>query len=373
MSTVLTRTEIRYRATEPFISPKTYDYVKLVLEEKYLSPGPWVGEFERRWAQVCGVAHAVATSSGTAALHLALKAAGIGPGDEVLVPAMTCPDTLNAVTFVGAKPVIVDIEPVRYGMAPQRLKEAVTTRTKAVIPVHLYGCVVSQDVFDICRARGLLVIEDAAEAHGAELNGHKAGAIGNIGCFSFRGDKVLGIGTGGMITTQDATVAERARYVLGMASPGGFDRYSSTEMGYSYELSNVHAAIGVAQIDTLEEAVATKRRIAAWYDELLPPEEFERPAMVPGHVWWRYAVLLKTAHPREVHARLIDLGIETMPPFTPMYRIPMYREGYRPSDFPVSEDVYRRSLALPISPYLQRPQAEEIVDALCRAVGVVGR
>lgn len=360
--------KLRYRSTEPLISPHALENVKRVLEDKYLSPGPWVHEFEKRWAEVCGVADAVATSSGTAALQLALRAAGIGSGDEVLVPAMTCPDTLNAATFVGAKPVIVDIEPVRYGMDPQRMKETLTPRTKAVIPVHLYGCVVSPAVFDICRGSGLLIIEDAAEAHGAELNGQKAGALGDVGCFSFRGDKVLGVGTGGMITTNHSAVAERARYMLGMASPGGFDRYSSTEMGYSYELSNIHAAIGVAQIDTLEDAVAAKRRIAAWYEELLPREEFDKPAMIPGHVWWRYSVLLKTGNPRDVHAKLIELGIETMPPFTPMYRIPMYREGYRPSDFPVSEDVYRRSLALPISPYLERPHVEEIVEALRQAV-----
>lgn len=369
MPTDQRRPVIRYRSTEPLISQQALQNVKQVLEEKYLSPGHWVRAFEQRWADVCGVTCAVATSSGTAALHLALHAAGIHAGDEVLVPAMTCPDTLNAVTFVGAKPVIVDIEPVRYGMDPQRMKEAVTRRTKAVMPVHLYGCVVSPEIFDLCRGLGLLVIEDAAEAHGAELNGRKAGALGEVGCFSFRGDKVLGVGTGGMITTNNAEIARRASYVLGMASPGGFDRYLSTEMGYSYELSNVHAAIGVAQIDMLEETIARKRRIAAWYDELLSKEDGDKPAMVPGHVWWRYGFLLKAADPRAVHRKLMEGGMETMPPFVPMYRIPMYREGYDPSQFPVAEDVYRRTLALPISPYLQREHVEEIVEALHQAVG----
>ncbi|MBI3021865.1 MAG: DegT/DnrJ/EryC1/StrS family aminotransferase [Candidatus Omnitrophica bacterium] len=370
MSTVPTRAAIRYRATEPLISPKVLENLRRVLEEKYLSPGTWVREFEQRWAKICGVKYAVATSSGTAALHLTLKAAGIGTGDEVIVPAMTCPDTLNAATFVGAKPVIVDIEPVRYGMDPQRMKETITRRTKAVVPVHLYGCVVAPEVFEISRAKGLLVIEDAAEAHGAELNGRKAGALGIAGCFSFRGDKVLGVGTGGMIVTDDARIAERSRYLLGMASPGGFDRYGSTEMGYSYELSNIHAAIGVAQIGMLEETLKTRRAIAGWYDEMLPDEDIEKPAMVPGHVWWRYGVLLKRANPRAVHQTLLERGIETMPPFVPMYRIPMYRDGCDLTQFPVAEDVYRRSLALPISPYLQREDVEEIVTALQHAMKV---
>ncbi|MBI3021879.1 MAG: DegT/DnrJ/EryC1/StrS family aminotransferase [Candidatus Omnitrophica bacterium] len=359
---------MRYRATEPLISPKVLENIRRVLEERYLSPGRWVRTFEERWAAVCGVTYAVATSSGTAALHLAMRAAGIGPGDEVIVPAVTCPDTLNAVTFVGGTPVIVDIEPLRFGLDPARVQEAISKRTKAVVPVHLYGCPVSPQVFELCSARGLLVIEDAAEAHGAQLDGRMVGSLGTMCCFSFRGDKVLGVGTGGMITTNNPQLAQRARYMLGMASPGGFDRYQSTEMGFSYELSNVHAAIGVAQIDVLEETLRAKRQIARWYDELLPEDALDKPAMIPGHVWWRYAVLLKTANPREVHAQLIDVGIETMPPFTPMYRIPMYRGGHRPSDFPITEDLYRRSLALPISPYLERPQVEEIVNALQQAV-----
>jgi len=359
---------LRYRATEPLLSPQILSNIQRVLDERYLSPGAWVSAFERRWAEVCGVRHAIATSSGTAALHVAFRALSLGPGDEVIVPAMTCPDTLHAATFVGARPVIVDIEPERYGMDPRRVEAAITPRTKAIVPVHLYGCPVLPEIVAIGRRRGLLVVEDAAEAHGANSGGRRTGALGDAGCFSFRGDKVLGIGTGGMITTNDDALARRAHYMLGMASPGGFDRYLSTELGLSYEMSNVHAAIGVAQIDMLGPTLEAKRRIAAWYDERLSEDEFDKPALIPGHVWWRYSVLLKRGDTRAVHARLLRAGIETMPPFAPMYRIPMYRTGYDPAEFPVAEDAYQRLLSLPISPYLRRSDIEFIIDELRRAM-----
>ena len=359
--TVVTNKPLRYRGTEPMISPQALDNVRQVLEQGYLSPGSWVSRFEQAWARVCGVSHAVATASGTSALHTALMAARIGDGDEVIVPAMTCPDTLNAVTFTGAVPVIVDIEPVRFGLDPACLRRAITKRTKAVIPVYLYGAVVDPDVFAASREYDVAVIEDAAEAHGATLNERRAGSLGRAGCFSFRGDKVLGVGTGGMLTTDDEALANRARYLIGLASPGGFDRYLSTERCYSYEMSNVHAAIGVAQIEMLEPTIVAKRRVAGWYNELLSDDLVDKPAAVDGHVYWRYSVLLKRGSSRRVYGQLAGQGIEAMPPFAPMYRIPTFADGQDPKNFPVSEDVYSRLLSLPISPHLTREHVEEIV------------
>ena len=361
-------TPLRYRGTEPLISPQALANVRQVLEEGYLSPGDWVRRFEDAWAEVCGVRYAVATSSGTAALHIALLSAGIGEGDEVLVPAMTCPDTLNAVTFAGAVPVINDIEPVRLGMDPRKIAAAMTPRTKAVVPVHLYGATVEAEVFRVCREHQLLVIEDAAEAHGSALDGRSAGALGTAGCFSFRGDKMLGVGTGGMITTDDEHLAARGRFLIGLASPGGFDRYLSSERCYSYEMSNVHAAIGVAQVEMLQPTVDAKRRIARWYDELLSDVLVDKPAILDGHVFWRYSVLLKQGTPRRVYAKLREQGVEAMPPFAPMYRIPQFADGHNPLDFPVAEDVYRRLLSLPSSPHLKREHVEEIVSLFQNAI-----
>jgi len=352
---------LRYRATEPLISPKVMEYLAQVMTERYLSPGHWVKRFERAWAEACGVRHAVGTSSGTAALHLAMLAAGIGKGDEVIVPAVTCPDTLNAVVFAGAAPIIVDIERVRFGLDPARVRRAVSPRTKAVIPVHLYGVVVDPEIFRMCDELGLMVIEDAAEAHGAELNGRRAGSLGAAGCFSFRGDKMLGVGTGGMITTDDEAFARRADHLIGLAGPGGFDRYLSSQLAYSYEMSNVHAAIGVAQLEMLEPTIEAKRRVAGGYEELLSPELVDKPAILDGHVFWRYSVLLNRGDPRRVYARLAERGIETMPPFVPAYRLAHYAAPQDPDNYSVSEDLYRRLLSLPISPYLERHNVEEIV------------
>lgn len=359
---------IRYRGTEPMVSPLAAENVRQVLAEGYLSPGQWVGRFEQAWARECGVAFGVATSTGTAALHMALVAAGIGEGDEVIVPAMTCPDTLNAVVFAGATPVIVDIERERLGMDADRMVAAITPRTRAVMPVHLYGVTVRPEVFAEARARGLMVIEDAAEAHGAQLAGRRAGALGHAGCFSFRGDKMLGVGTGGMVTTDDEALARRVRYLIGLASPGGFDRYLSTERCYSYEMSNVHAAIGVAQVGMLDETIAAKRRIARWYDELLADSLADRPAPVDGHVYWRYPVLVRRGDTRRLHARLGAQGVEALPPFVPMYRLPQFSAGLDPASFPVAEDVYRRLLCLPISPHLTRAEAEDIARLFREAV-----
>lgn len=357
----MTNRPVRYRATEPLISPAVMDNLRQVMQEAYLSPGHWVGLFERAWADACGTRHAVATSSGTAALHIALLSVGVGPGDEVIVPAMTCPDTLNAVTFAGATPVIVDIEPVRFGMDPNRIADAITPRTKGAIPVHLYGAVVDPGVFEVCRERGLWVIEDAAEAHGSELSGRRAGSLGLAGCFSFRGDKVLGVGTGGMITTDDERIAKRGHHLIGLASPGGFDRYLSSERSYSYEMSNVHAAIGVAQVGMLAATIGGKRQVARWYDDLLSADLVDKPAQVEGHVYWRYSVLVKRGHTRRIYAKLAERGVEAMPPFAPMYRIPQFADGQDPASYPVAEDAYRRLLSLPISPKLTFEEVEEIV------------
>ena len=351
---------IRYRSNEPLISPDALDNIRQVLEEGYLSPGPWTERFEKDWADVCGVKYCVATSSGTASLHLALIACGVGEGDEVIVPAITCPDTLNAVVFAGAKPVIIDIEANRLGLDPEQIRPNVTERTKAIIPVHLYGCPVEPEVFTIAEDIGLIVIEDVAEAHGATLDGEMTGSLGKAGCFSFRGDKVIGVGMGGAITTDDKAVADRAHYINSLASPGGFDRYSSTELCYSYKMSNLHAALGVAQIGMLDKTVAAKRAVAGWYDEYLSEEICQKPKNFPGHVWWKYAVLLNGGETRNVHTKLLEKGIEALPPFTPMYRLPHYSAGYDPADFPVSEDLFRRALCLPSSPLLTREDVQVI-------------
>lgn len=357
--------KFKFRATEPLIGAGAYDAVKAVLDSGYISPGgEWVEKLEERYARVCGVKYAVACSSGTAALHLALLAMGIGPGDEVIVPALTCPDTLNAVLFVGAKPVIVDVELIRYGMSAMSFEQAITSRTAAVMPVHLYGAPVEEAVFEVAKRHRLFVIEDAAQAMGASYPSARVGARGDIGCFSLRGDKMVGCGTGGMLTTNSQQYATTARNKIGLASMGdGLDRYRSSEIGYSFEMSNFAAALAYAQMGSLGEMVERKCRVAENYAALLRHPLIRRPWPVSGHVFWKYVPVFLGAALGKIFDAFVARGIEPTPPFIPAYKLPMYEDpsgGDWLDCFPNSEFLSVQMLGLPSSPNLQPPHIEEI-------------
>lgn len=359
---------MRFRVNEPLISKGAYSILQQVLDSAYLSPGgEWVERFEGRWAETVGTKYAVACSSGTAALHLALEAAGIGEGDEVVVPSLTCPDTLNAVLFASAKPVIVDVELARYGISPTSFQQAITPRTAAVMPVYLYGAPVEEEIFDIASAHGLLVVEDAAEAHGASYGDRRVGSIGDIGCFSFRGDKVIGCGTGGILTTDSWDYAKRARHKIGLASLGdGLLRYHSDEIGYSFEMSNIMAALAYAQIDVLQQTIDKKRAVAATYNSLFTQSEHIcPPAPVPGHVYWKYVPVFVDVDLERVYDKFVGRGIEVGPSFVPAYRLPMYQDpsgGDWAAYFPNSEFLGERLLALPSSPNLLDAHLNEIAS-----------
>lgn len=371
------KSKYRYRVNEPLLSPAAIELVTLVLESGYLSPGEFTRAFEHEWARECGTKYGVACNSGTAALHLAFMALRVQPGDEVIVPALTCPDTINAVVMAGGKPVIVDVENERLGLDPQRFENAITERTVGVCPVHLYGVPVLPQIFEIAKKHHLWVVEDCAEAHGASYDDARVvGSLGTIGCFSFRGDKIIGVGTGGCLVTNDAFLADRARYLIGLASGPGFERYFSTEMGFSYEMDNVRAALGLAQIGTLADVLRAKQRIAYAYDQSLSAAPVDRPTWVNGAAWWKYAVRLKNTSAHQAYVALEQLGIETSPPFVPLYRLPMYRDSEREAmrgvmwewDYPVAEDVYKRLLCLPSSPRMQFEDVLNVVEALYRVV-----
>jgi len=371
----------RYRVNEPLISPLAEELVQRVLRSGYLSPGEFTRAFERAWAEICGTQYGVACNSGTAALHLAMLALRVERGAEVIVPALTCPDTINAVVMAGGKPVIVDVEDERLGLDPQHFENAITPRTVGVVPVHLYGVPVRREIFEIARKHRLWVVEDCAEAHGASYSKERGvefapetqlvGSVGTIGCFSFRGDKIIGIGTGGMLVTNDPALEGRARYLIGLASGGGFERYYSTEMGFSYECDNVRGALGLAQVELLPDVLRGKARVAYWYDSFFQENariEFaDRPQWVTGSAWWKYAVRLKRLDAHAAYLALERLGIETSPPFVPLYRLPMYRGDYLDAAFderfPIAEDAYKRLLCLPSSPRLQFEDVCEIVKA----------
>ncbi|WP_242900152.1 DegT/DnrJ/EryC1/StrS family aminotransferase [Stenotrophomonas maltophilia] len=340
------------------------------------SAGEFIGRFEQSFADFCGVRHAVAINNGTTAIHLALVALGVGEGDEVLIPTLTYIATANAVAYCNAKPVLVDSEPGTMNMDPAKLEALITPRTKAIIVVHLYGHPTNMGpVMEIARRHNLKVVEDAAEAHGAEYQGTRVGGIGDCATFSFFGNKIITTGEGGMVTTNDDELASRLRLYRGQ----GMDpkrRYWFPVVGFNYRMTNVAAAIGVAQMERIDEALQVRQRVAGWYEAAFAQHAdlVERPAVAEyaHHVYWMYTVLLTglSEQQRDEVMRLMDAdGIETRPVFYPMHVLPPYLEDG--AAYPVANDQAARGINLPTHAGLTVEDVERVVEALVSAIGRV--
>jgi perosamine synthetase len=337
------------------------------------SLGAFIQEFERDFGAFCGAREAVAVTSGTAALHLALVAVGVGPGDEVLVPSLTFVATANAVSYCGATPVFVDSDRATWCMQPSGLDELVTPRTKAIVPVHLYGHPCDMDpILEVARRHGIAVVEDAAQAHGAEYRGRRVGTLGAIGCFSFYGNKIITTGEGGMCVTDDPRLAERLRSLRDQAmDPQRY--YWHALVGYSYRMANLQAAIGVAQIKKAASFLERKRRLVSWYTELLAPLaaagrlELQKEATWARSVFWLSSVLLADGRVSrdQVRAHLGAAGIDTRPFFHPVHGLPPYDRYQR---LPVAEDLGARGLNLPSGLGLEQSHVERVVRALTAAL-----
>ena len=383
----------------PEMSGNEWTYVKECLDGNWVSSvGPFVDRFETEFASYVGAEHAVAMSSGTAALHVALLVAGVEPDDEVLVPALTFIAPANAVRYCQAWPVFIDAEPVYWqidvGKVGRFLEEECVTRdgaaynrdtgrrVRAVVPVHALGHPVDmQPLMGLARRYRLAVIEDASESLGAEYKGARLGALGNIAVFSFNGNKLITTGGGGMLVTHDAEVAERARYLSTQAKDDPIE-YVHSEVGYNYRLSNVHAAMGCAQLENIEARLAAKRAIAATYrDALGGTDGITLPVEAPwaSSAWWLYTVLVDEAafglDSRGLLQRLADAGIQTRPLWQPLHlsRAHGMSQSYHCD---VSERLYRDALSLPSSVGLAHREQQRVIEALgrarTRAVGVSG-
>jgi len=356
----------------PLITPEAKRYVAEAMASGWISSaGPAVEVFERRFADWLGVKHAVTTSSGTTALHLALAALRIEPGDEVIVPDFTMIAPVCAVLYTGATPVFVDCEPDTFTIDVARVADAITPRTRAILPVHVYGHSADMDpLLALARRHGLAVIEDAAEAHGATCRDRLCGSIGDVGAFSFYANKIVTTGEGGMVVTDDDALAERARRLKDMAHVPG-ERFAHAELGYSYRMGSLQAACGIGQLEHVAEFVATKRAMAARYGERLRGVPGLRlPATRPwaGNVFWMYAVVLEDgfALTRDrLRAELQRRGVETRPFFRSSAQQPMVREraGVQ-GPFPVSERIAARGLYLPSGLALTAAQ----IDYVCAAI-----
>ncbi len=340
--------------------------VMAVLDSGQLAQGSVVAEFEDAFAQYCGARHGIATSNGTTALHLAVLAHQIGQGDEVITAPFTFIASSNSVLYAGARPVFVDIDPDTYNIDVEQIEAAITPRTKAIMPIHLFGNPADMPRLSvIANKHGLAVIEDAAQAHGAAINGKRAGSWGT-GCFSFYPTKNITTGEGGMITTSDDCVADRATLAR---SHGMRVRYFHESLGYNFRMTNIHAAIGMAQLPKLE--LFNERRIAnaAYLSAHLPQDKVLVPQVHPGtrHVFHQYTVrVLPPLDRDEVRNRLAAMGVGTEVYYpVPVHRQQLYLDlGYGEQSFPESELAAAQVLSLPVHPGLSQQDLDTIIEAV---------
>ena len=342
--------------------------VARVIDSGQFVLGPEVDRFEKRFAAYCGTRYCVALNSGTSALHLALLAAGIGPGGEVITVSMTFVATAAAILYCGAKPVFVNVDPVTWTMDPGFLEAAVTPATKGILPVHLHGLMADMDpIVAVARRHGLVVIEDAAQSHGAKYKGRGAGSIGDIGCFSFYPGKNLGAyGEGGAAVTDDPELARRMTLLRDWGQEA---KYRHALPGYNYRMDAIQGAVLDVKMDYVEDWTEGRRSAARQYDRLLAGSCCQLPAPPPHsrHVYHVYAVRLP--HRDRVQKALDAAGIATSIHYpVPVHRQPAYAElGYGAGDFPVSETAADEFLSLPIYPEMRPEQLAMVATEVKRA------
>lgn len=360
----------------PWLPGKEKEYVANTLETNWISSsGEYITRFEEGFAKFCNVKYGVSCSSGFGALHLACAALDLKEGDEVIVPTFTMAATINAVILTGAKPVFVDADRETYCIDVNKIEEKITSKTKAIIPVHIYGHPCDMDpIIELSKKHNLYVIEDAAEAHGAEYKGRKCGSMGTISCFSFYANKVLTTGEGGMCLTNNPELAEKMKRLRNHA----FDlpRFIHKEIGFNYRLTNVQAAIGTAQVENADMLVEARRNIGLKYNKLLSNVKglilpIEKP--YAKNVYWMYAVLLTdeiSLSKEEVMQKLKEKGIDTRSFFIPMHKQPVYYNKTIKNSpdcsgqFPIAEKIGSRGFYLPSSSDLTDEEINRVVSSL---------
>lgn len=361
----------------PLFSRRELGYIAEVLRSHQIAEGQFVRRLEENFADFIGTKYCVAVSSGTAALHLSLLSLGVGKGDEVITTPYTFIATSNACLYVGAKPVFVDIDPKTFNIDPEKIEKKVTTKTKAIMPVHVWGhpCEIGK-ILRIAKGHGLFVVEDASHAHGAEYYGKRVGTFGNVNCFSLYATKIITSAEGGLVTTDDELLASRIRTLKRFAEVG---KYEHKEIGYNYRMSDVHAAIGLAQLERIDAFFKRRKQNAACLTRLLAEfdEYIELPTVKVNvkHAFYYYAISLRKNLLEKVSRDMFDkmLRAENIIP-TSYYPRPLHLQeaykflGYKKSDFPVAEDVCNRTITLPIHPALNGKDMLDIYTAIGKII-----
>ena len=364
----------------PVIGEREIAYVNDAVQSGWVSSiGAYIETFKAGFADYIGVKHAIAVASGTTALHLALHALGIGPGDEVIIPDLTFAATAHTVLQTGATPVLVDVEPDTWCIDPGAIVRALSSKTRAIMPVHLFGHPADMNaISEIAAANNLLVIEDAAAAHGAEVDGRKVGSLGNVGAFSFYGNKVITTGEGGMLTTDDDALADRLRFLKdhGMSKER---RYFHSELAFNYRLTNIQAALGCAQLSQIEEFIEKKRQIFGWYrDGFANMKGLQLNIQREGYrnTFCMVSAVLHDDIPLsrdELCVELKALGVDTRPFFVCMSELPhlahLRKITANGSDHSESSRLSRRGFSLPSGCALTREQVQRVVESVKRLIG----
>ena len=367
---------------EPAIAQKEHEYVLECLRTGWVSSaGRFLEEFEQKWAAYCGMRHGIAMSNGTTALHAAVAALNLAPGDEVILPTFTIISCALAVVYNGAVPVLVDSEPRTWCMDVKQVEAKITPRTRAIMPVHIYGHPVDMDpLLDLARKHDLVILEDAAEVHGAEYlsrrNGaepawKRCGGMGQLSCFSFYANKLITTGEGGMVLTSEDSLAAKARSFRNLCFRSD-RRFYHTELGHNFRLTNLQAALGAAQVERIDEIIARKRWMGRAYTERLKDVTvLQLPVEEPWakQVYWMYGVVLDERTGMDAVAfakRLRELGVETRPFFLGMHEQPVFQDRglFRGERYPVAERIARQGLYLPSGLALTEAQIDQVCEAM---------
>lgn len=359
------------RMSEPFLGAEEIKNVTEAVKTGWISSsGSFVKEFEELFAKYIGVKHGISVSNGTAALHLALTALGVKSGDEVIVPSLTSIACANTIRYVDAKPVFADSNAEYWCIEPREIEERITRKTKAIMIAHIYGHPCDMDpIVRIGKEHNIPIIEDCAEAHGAQYKGRSVGTFGEIACYSYYGNKIVTVGEGGMCLTNNDELAEKMRILRNQGTkPEYKNKYYYDMVGFNYRLTNVQCAIGVAQMKKIDYLVGKRLELADTYNKLFKKlkEVVTHPCMPwAKNVYWYYSILVNKGVRERVMEHLNSRGIESRPFFYPIHLLPIYKSGTK---LPVAEDLGFRGINLPSGPQLTKEQIGEVVNAVAEIV-----